>query len=177
MITEKEEKLIYDLILNRIDEEQFYKSYPIDLEKNKEYFWDELNRSIAKNDCEKIEISFDIIEYLYDDQKDEIKLQSFYEKAILTNCSYHLIERVVDSLEKTPSTIKYFIHVLNQNYLEDQSRENTETFMIPIWNKCLWNLFEIGTDEAKKIILEYRNSTYEDIRNTTEKLISKINSH
>ncbi|WP_281322085.1 hypothetical protein [Flavobacterium aestivum] len=174
MITKEEEKLIYDLILNKLDEEHFFKSYPIDLKKNKEYFWDELNDSITKNDSEKIEICFDIIEYLYDDELSEIKLQSLYQKAILLKCSYHLIERLVDSLEKTPFTINYFKHVLNQNYLENQSEENIETFMVPIWNKCLWALSKIDTDETRKIIFEYKSSQYEDINKTVNKLKSKM---
>lgn len=174
MITKEEEKLIYDLILNKLDEEQFYEFYPIDLKKDKEYFWNELNYSIVKNDPEKIEICFDIIEYLYDDELSEVKLQTLYKKAILVKCSYHLIERLVDSLEKTPSTIKYFVHVLNQNYLEDQSKENTETFMVPIWNKCLWALFKINTDETRKIISEYESSQFADINDTVNTLILKL---
>ncbi|WP_264530147.1 hypothetical protein [Flavobacterium sp. N502540] len=174
MITKEEEKLIYDLILNKLDEEQFYQAYPIDLEKNKEYFWNELNNSITENDSEKTEMYFDIIEYLYDDELSEIKLTALYKKAILKNFSYHLIERLVDSLEKTPSAIKYFVHVLTQNYLENQSKENTETFMVPIWNKCLWALSKIDTDETRKIISEYKSSEYTDINDTVNKLKSKM---
>jgi len=52
-------------------------------------------------------------------------------------------------------------------YYEDQEEE--ETFMVPIWSKCIWELASIGTPTAINCVKELRNSPYEYIRNTVKR--------
>lgn len=49
--------------------------------------------------------------------------------------------------------------------------------MVPIWKKCLWDLYKIGIDnETLNIIEKYLDSPYEDLNNTAKTLIKKIKS-
>ena len=62
----------------------------------------------------------------------------------------------------------FYIDVLHTTfpYYEDQEAE--ETFMVPIWTKCIWKLASIGTPTAIKSVKRIEKLPYEYIRNTVE---------
>ena len=61
-----------------------------------------------------------------------------------------------------------YIDILHTTFPYYEDQEDEETFMVPIWAKCIWKLASIGTPRAIKCVKELRNSPYEYIRNTVE---------
>lgn len=174
----KEESLIYNLLTNKINLDSFYKEYPVNLNENKDYFYRKLLESINLKDLDKIEEYLDIEEYLHDDEYIKNKLDRIYKELITKDwISYSFLERLLDSIEISVKNKKYFSEILNINKFDKNDTDNIETFMVPIWKKCLWDLYKIGIDnETLNIIEKYLDSPYEDLNNTAKTLIQKIKS-
>lgn len=175
MITAEEQQLIYNLLTNKIDLDKFYSEYPIDLRESIDYFYLNLLDSIARENVEQVEVSLDIIEYLYDEEYINKNIDKVYKQLIdKIWVPYYLLERILDSLEVCKGNIKYYLKILHINKFEEQDTENIETFMVPIWKKCLWNLYKVGiNNEILDILKQYFDSPYEELKNTAKTLIQK----
>ena len=175
MITAEEQQLIYNLLTNKIDLDKFYSEYPIDLRESIDYFYLNLLDSIARENVEQVEVSLDIIEYLYDEEYINKNIDKVYKQLIdKIWVPYYLLERILDSLEVCKGNIKYYLKIFNINKFEEQDTENIETFMVPIWKKCLWNLYKVGiNNEILGILKQYFDSPYEELNNTAKTLIQK----
>ncbi|WP_430876366.1 hypothetical protein [Gilliamella sp. G0441] len=144
----KEESLIYNLLTNKIDLNSFYKEYPVNLNENRDYFYRKLLESINLKDLDKIEVYLDIEEYLHDDEYIKNKLDRIYKELITKDwISYSFLERLLNSIEISVKNKKYFSEILNINKFDKNDTNNIETFMVPIWKKCLWDLYKIGIDK------------------------------
>lgn len=168
MLTEKEINLIDDLMLNEISESEFYNNYPINLREDKEYFLNQMHKSIQEKKSESLSSSLDAMALL--EEYKTIDHQEIYKKLILQNW-HNLHEELVDSIEKKSSNEDLFYHVLNQVY--EYHKGSVEDFMVPIWNKCLWSLYKIGNEKAINYIKEFSNSEYKYLRGTAKDLLSR----
>ncbi|OCG56586.1 hypothetical protein A9G36_02870 [Gilliamella sp. Choc6-1] len=176
----KEESLIYNLLTNKIDLDTFYNEYPVNLKENKNYFYEKLLISIEKQDLNKIEEYLDIEEYLNDNEYIKNNLDKIYKQLIIKDwIPSYFLERLLDSLELNTENRKYFIRILGINNFDKNDTNDIETFIVPIWKKCLWNLYKTGSnDETLNILKRYLESPYEDLSNTAKILIQKIiNQH
>lgn len=166
MISEGDEKIIYDFIFDKIDENEFYRNFSVNLKENPDYFKNEWLEAIKSKNGNQIEIILDI-EGCFDDRN----YKDFYIpyiRLIIEEKWHHLHEKFIDILRETPDVRNVDIYggVLHTVY--EYYKDEEELFMVPIWNKCIWALGKIGTPKAVKCIKEFRNSPYEWLRKTVE---------
>ena len=102
----------------------------------------------------------------------DIDFQSIYRTLIQQNW-HRLHESLVDSLDKSIENEDCFLLVLNQVY--DYHTHAIEEFMVPIWSKCLWNLYEIKSSKSVETIEAYTSSEFSYLRETAQLLLSKLN--
>ncbi|MDR0229988.1 MAG: hypothetical protein LBI72_13155 [Flavobacteriaceae bacterium] len=174
-MTPKEESLIYDLLTNKIDLDTFYNNYPINFKENVDYFYKKLLDSIDNKTPELLEVFLDIEEFLHDDKYIKNNLTEIYKRLIISDwIPSHLLERFLDSLCIVKENRECYLEILNINKFDKRDVDNIETFMVPIWKKCLWNLYKTGANkETLDILNRYLDSPYEDLKDTAKILIQK----
>lgn len=174
MINKKDYKVIADLAARRITLEDFYKRFSIDLLSNPNFLKKKWKIAIQEKDEETIQDVLYVECRLYDYKHNSWRPDNYYIEDIR-----HLIkeywhrqhEELLDILidvgdDKRDESI--YIDILHTTFPYYEDREEEETFMVPIWAKCIWKLASIGTLTAIKCVKELRNSPYEYIRNTVE---------
>ena len=173
MISNVEIKLINKLIVDEISVNEFYQSYPIDLKYNENYFYDKIYQSIENKNQDTLEICLNVSCII---DEDESKLAEISSQILDLNwiTKIHLYEEALDYLPTTKDYLKFFKKVLESNYLQVQDFESNDTFMVPIWSKALWKIYQANTSESKDIISMYRTSSYEYLRTTAEKLLKAM---
>jgi hypothetical protein len=151
--------------------EIFLNSYPINLTQEKSYLTNLINATTKEKDGENLDLLLDAIAAL--ELYNDFDYQSAYRKLIKENW-HRMHENLVDSLDKTTFNEDCFIHVLNQTY--DYYADGVEDFMVPIWSKCLWSLYRIGSQKGSDVIQQFSNSEYDYLKNTANALLFKINN-
>lgn len=167
-MNEVEKQMILDLSLDEISQEEFYDKYPVKLLDNQSYFVNILEEALLKKNSEDVEFVLMIAGYI-----DSIKVYlPVLRKLILENW-HNQHEIIVDILSGVldKSDAKYFYHVLKSEY---DYIEDVEDFLVPIWIKCLWALYKIGSEKAFDYLKQFQDSEYEDIKNTATELLSRI---
>lgn len=170
MMNETELKLLEQLAFGEITEEQFLKDYPVNLEQDKKHLISLINTATKEKDGENLDLLLEVIASL--EIYEDFDFQSKYRDLIKENW-HRMHEELVDSLDKTEINEDCFIHVLNQTY--DYHADGVEDFMVPIWSKCLWALYKIGTKKGLKEIQKFSTSKYDYLKSTVDNLLSKVN--
>lgn len=174
MISQVEIALINKLMVDEISVDVFFQIYPVDLKHNEDYFYDRLYEAIENQNQDELEICWNV-SYILDE--DESKLLEVSSKILNLNwiTKIHLYEEALDYLPASKKYVKCFEKVLESNYLQVQDLESMDTFMVPIWSKALWKIYQSNTNESKAIISRYRTSPYKYLRATAEKLLKAMN--
>lgn len=170
MFNQTELKLLEQFAYSEMTDQEFLENYPVDILADKNYLIDLINTATKNEDGENLDLLLDIIVGL--EIYKEFDYQSTYRELIKVNW-HKMHENLVDSLDKTVPNEDSFTHVLNQVY--DYHANGVEDFMVPIWSKCLWNLYAIASEKGIEIIKQYSDSEYEYLRETSKTLMSKIN--
>lgn len=163
--------LLEKLVVDEITEQDFLRTYPVDLTKNKSYLIDLSEEASKQKDEDTLSLLLDVIATL--EIYRGVDLQSIYRKLIQEDW-HKMHEELVDSLDKSERNEGTFISVLNTTYAYHS--HGVEDFMVPIWSKCLWNLYAIRSERAINTIRAYSQSEYEYLRETAQKLILKLNN-
>lgn len=172
MINKKDDSVIADLASRKIDINEFYKRFSIDLSANPYYFRDEWKKALQAKDEETLQNVLFIECWLYDNKYNHWRPDGYYLPDIrkLIKAEWHkqheeLIDILMAFNDKKDQSI--YIDVLHTTF--DYYKGAEETFMVPIWVKCIWKLAQIGTPEAIKSIKELKNSPYKHIKDTVTK--------
>ena len=174
MISKDDYKVIADLAAKRITLEEFYKRFSIDLLSNPHFLRDKWRMAIQEKDEETMQDALYVECRLYDYKHDSWRPDDYYIEDIrrlIKEYWHQQHEEFLDILidvgdDKRDESI--YIDILHTTFPYYEDQEDEETFMVPIWAKCIWKLASIGTPRAIKCVKELRNSPYEYIRNTVE---------
>ena len=174
MISKDDYKVIADLAAKRITLEEFYKRFSIDLLSNPHFLRDKWRMAIQEKDEETMQDALYVECRLYDYKHDSWRPDDYYIEDIrrlIKEYWHQQHEEFLDILidvgdDKRDESI--YIDILHTTFPYYEDQEEEETFMVPIWAKCIWKLASIGTPRAIKCVKELRNSPYEYIRNTVE---------
>ena len=174
MISKKDDKVIIDLATGKITLNEFYERFSIDLSVNPHFFRDEWKIDIQAKDEETIQNVLYMECYLYCDKYGPWRPNDYYIEDIrrlMKEYWHKQHEELLDILiavhdDKRDESI--YIDILHTTFPYYEDKEAEETFMVPIWTKCIWKLASIGTLTAIKSVKELSNSPYEYIRNTVE---------
>ena len=174
MISKDDYKVIADLAAKRITLEEFYKRFSIDLLSNPHFLRDKWRMAIQEKDEETMQDALYVECRLYDYKHDSWRPDDYYIEDIrrlIKEYWHQQHEEFLDILidvgdDKRDESI--YIDILHTTFPYYEDQEDEETFMVPIWAKCIWKLASIGTPTAIKCVKEFRNSPYEYIRNTVE---------
>ena len=169
MMSEKEIELLEQFAYGELDKENFLADYPIDLIKNRLYLVELINTATNEKDGENVDMLLDVIASL--EMYEDFDFQGKYRELIKEN--WHTMhESLVDSLDATVINEESFIYVLNQVF--QYHTDGVEDFMVPIWNKCLWNLYRIRSEKSIEVISQFIDSDFQGVRETVQKLLSKL---
>ena len=174
MISNEDDRVITDLAAGKITLDEFYKRFSIDLLSNPHSLREMWKMAIQEKDKETMQNVLYVECYLYCDKYGPWRPDDYYIEDIrrlMKEYWHEQHEELLDILIAVRDDKKderLYIDVLHTTfpYYEDQEAE--ETFMVPIWTKCIWKLASIGTPPAIKSVKELKNSPYEYIRNTVE---------
>ena len=169
MVNDEELKLLEQLAFGDISERDFLNSYPINLTQEKSYLTNLINATTKEKDGENLDLLLDAIASL--ELYKDFDYQSAYRKLIKENW-HRMHENLVDSLDKTAPNEDCFIHVLNQTY--DYYADGVEDFMVPIWSKCLWSLYEVKSEKSIETIKQHVDSEYIYLKETAKDLLSRV---
>ena len=152
--------------------DEFYKRFSIDLLSNPYFLKDKWKIAIQEKDEDTMKDVLYIECKLYFYKHNCWRPNDYYIEDIhrlIKEYWHRQHEELLDILisigddKRNESVLIDILHTTFP-YYEDQEEE--ETFMVPIWSKCIWELASIGTPTAIKCVKELRNSPYEYIRNT-----------
>ena len=175
MISKEDLYVINDLAAKKITLDEFYKRFSVDLLSNPYFLKDKWKIAIQEKDEGTMKDVLYIECKLYFYKHNCWRPNDYYIEDIhrlIKEYWHRQHEELLDILisigddKRNESVLIDILHTTFP-YYEDQEEE--ETFMVPIWSKCIWELASIGTPTAIKCVKELRNSPYEYIRNTVKR--------
>ena len=169
ILKENEVRLLEQFAYAELGKEDFLRQYPIDLVNNRAYLVDLIVTTTKERDAENLETLPDVTALLgiYDD----FDFQKKYRELIKEDW-HRMHENLVDCLDPTIFNEESFIYVLSQIF--PYHAHGVEDFMVPIWSKCLWQIYRIKSERGIKVISKYVNSDFQYLRETAKKLLSKL---
>lgn len=169
MVDKNEMKLLEAFSFGEIEEGEFLRSFPVNLVENKDYLITLVNEAWKDKDEDDLTTLLDVIAML--DFYEGFDLQGVYRELLFENW-HRMHEELIDSLDKKVENEGAFISVLNTEF--EYYKGGEEDFMVPIWSKCLWSLYAIHSKSAIDEISKYQDSKFEYLRETSKKLMSKL---
>ena len=170
MVKEGELQLLEEFAYGELEKQDFLTQYPVNLLEKKGYLLNLIVVYTEEKDSDNLELLLDATAML--EIYEDVDFQSKYRE-LLKEDWHKMHESLIDSLDKTLSNEDSFIYMLDcvLSYYSD----GVDDFMVPIWNKCLWSLYEIKSEKGMAVIRQFVDSDYESLHNTAKKIISKLN--
>jgi len=157
-MTDKERELIFEVRTRHLTLVEFYRQFPVDIRKSKEYVVAEIKNAIEKKDIEELELAISLI-WLSEPDKQFTDILN----ELLINRNHRSHQFVTKTIQdiKSPSSVPFIRQVLQSNF-DFLEYTCSESDAIAKWFS--WALYSIGTEEALEVMREYSKSEDEGIR-------------
>jgi HEAT repeat protein len=157
-MTDQEKILLFEVNSGQLTTDEFYRKFPADIRKAKDYVVREIQDSIKQGDTEELDIAISLI---WLSGTDELFIDILNQLLINPNHrSHQFVTRTIQELQ-SPTSVPFIKQVLESNF-SYLTYTCSDSDAIAKWFS--WALYEIGTKDAIKLMKEYSKSPDEGIR-------------